>query len=254
MKHEAKSNAKQGRSPVPNIRALGRIRYYDAAKKEFGDWQTIHAEDLTEECVLLQKKTKVWNIQLRRGGLLRVFPNMLSEPHRQEVSRAVEKECNKQLRQYPFRLGEEPRVHVLLSVNATEDEDKAQPGYLYRRSVKMKGLPLTNPVLKELESELAKNFNIPGEIWNIGVDVVLYRDGDDKIGFHADDTQGESTILCVVVDSPEKIRKVEVRSKRKSKQGEPIELQDGDEEIELFVGAGDSYEMDGKNQHKSHGV
>ena len=33
-----------------------------------------------------------------------------------------------------------------------------------------------------------------GAPWNVGVDVVCYRDGRDSCGWHADDTQGETLV------------------------------------------------------------
>jgi alkylated DNA repair dioxygenase AlkB len=78
--------------------------------------------------------------------------------------------------------------------------------------------------------------------WNIGVNPVLYRDGRDHMGFHADNDQGEELILSVLVSSPEnatrRVRVREIRPKGKS-------AQKGDEELELFLDAGDAYSMDG---------
>ena len=55
--------------------------------------------------------------------------------------------------------------------------------------------------------------------------------------------KGESIVLCVVVESPGEPRPLLIRPKRKFKK-----LSDGDEEIELLVGEGDSYDMDGYMQ------
>ena len=77
--------------------------------------------------------------------------------------------------------------------------------------------------------------------WNIGVNPVLYRDGKDKMGYHADDDQGETKILTVVVESPSSPRRVRIKVKGSH------ELEHGDEELELYLGAGDAYEMDGES-------
>ena len=71
---------------------------------------------------------------------------------------------------------------------------------------------------------------------------VLYRDGRDKMGYHADDDQGEEIILTVLVSSPVGARrKVSIR---------PIHWKEGDrhkdEELQLMLGAGDAYSMDGE--------
>lgn len=35
--------------------------------------------------------------------------------------------------------------------------------------------------------------------WNIGVHMIVYRCGQDKMGWHADNTKGERLILSVVI-------------------------------------------------------
>jgi alkylated DNA repair dioxygenase AlkB len=64
------------------------------------------------------------------------------------------------------------------------------------------------------------------------------------MGWHCDNNQNESLILCVVLTSLES-RPVHIRP-----DGSPEE---GDEEIIIFVGKGDSYSMDGEMQkHYQH--
>jgi hypothetical protein len=46
------------------------------------------------------------------------------------------------------------------------------------------------PEVKEYARELAYDYGLPNDAWGIGVDLIAYRDGDDGIGWHADDTQG----------------------------------------------------------------
>ena len=48
---------------------------------------------------------------------------------------------------------------------------------------------------------------------------------------------------CVVVDAPGEPRAVHIRPNKRAKQ-----LADGDEEVQLYVGEGDAYVMDGKMQ------
>jgi hypothetical protein len=79
--------------------------------------------------------------------------------------------------------------------------------------------------------------------WNIGVNPVLYRNGRDKMGYHADNDQGEELIMTVLVSSPANAtRHVSIRPRHFQKHG----WKDGDEDIELLLGAGDAYSMDGK--------
>lgn len=41
------------------------------------------------------------------------------------------------------------------------------------------------PEVADYASELAKNYKLPNNEWDIGVDLIVYRDGDDSIGWHA---------------------------------------------------------------------
>ena len=111
------------------------------------------------------------------------------------------------------------------------------------------------PCVKVLADKCTEKF---GKDWNVGVDVVAYRDGYDSCGWHADDTQGETLIVAVILQSGGGPRRVQFRPKtpdakyddsngitRRSKDhvGERP-LQDGDEEIELWIEEGDCYTMD----------
>ena len=54
---------------------------------------------------------------------------------------------------------------------------------------------------------------------------------------------GESVVLCVIVDAPGEARPVYIRPNKRSKM-----LSNGDEEIQLYMGQGDAYDMDGAMQ------
>ena len=55
----------------------------------------------------------------------------------------------------------------------------------------MKALPIDLvPEVASYAKELARHYNLPNDEWDIGVDMIAYRDGDDSIGWHSDDTQG----------------------------------------------------------------
>mmetsp|Transcript_17218 Transcript_17218/g.49908 ORF Transcript_17218/g.49908 Transcript_17218/m.49908 type:complete len:1249 (-) Transcript_17218:777-4523(-) len=121
------------------------------------------------------------------------------------------------------------------------------PGYYYH-GIQMKSLPISSvPEVAQLSDQLATLYELPRKQWSIGVDLIIYRDGNDGIAWHADDTQEESIILCVVVESSNsRPRPLKIRSKRK--RGE--KPKEGDEQIELFPGPGDAYEMDAKMQKR----
>ena len=202
-------------------------------------------------------------LNLSRGGRLRFIPGALIGNRREEIAGAMS--VCRLYRQYGIGLHPEPRVHVLLSSFADDDDrDKAdaddagagaggskdprsivpkpKPGYFYH-GVSMKALPLSLvPEIEALAANLAESYRLPEKNWSIGVDLVVYRDGNDSISWHSDDTQGETLILSLVIESwGGAARPVRVRPKR-DKFGR---LRDGDEEIELLVGEGDAYDMDG---------
>jgi hypothetical protein len=62
----------------------------------------------------------------------------------------------------------------------------------------MKSVPLDElPQLSALSKKTAELCKVDG--WNIGIDSVFYRDGNDSIGKHSDAAQGEEAILAVLV-------------------------------------------------------
>ena len=78
------------------------------------------------------------------------------------------------------------------------------------------------------------------EGWNIGCDVILYRNFRDAIGAHADDTQGETVILCVIIAS-----EAVANTKHGIRALKVVVKTTGDEEFLILAGPGDAYEMDG---------
>ena len=125
------------------------------------------------------------NTDLNRGGKVALFPKMLSSSKRQSLSKAMH-QC-KLYRQYTrCEVFHEPRFHVLLSSKAAHSDT----GYMYH-GIHMKALPIDNvPEVASYAKELARYYNLPNDEWDIGVDMIAYRDGEDSIGWHSDDTQG----------------------------------------------------------------
>lgn len=187
-------------------------------------------------------RTKIVIFHLNQGGRLTLYPKLVGDSERQDVSTYMD-QCNI-FRQYRINGFREPRIHVLLSSNAKAQDEVKGPGYKYH-GVKMKALPLQiAPPIENLSKSLGRRFNVNNGIWNIGVDLILYRDGKDRIGWHADDTQGEQIILTVAIETDPK-RIVQVRPKN----GKNECYEDGDELIELIVNQGDAYSMDSTMQH-----
>jgi len=233
-------------------RKVGRIRYFDKLSGSYGPWKDIVGGRLGDT-----QNSATITLNLSRGGTLRILCNVLPENKRKDLSRAMH-DC-KLYRQYSIsrndRLNfdgfQEPRSHVLLSSRAkttiddddetSHDERRHQPGYAYH-GIKMKALPIDLvPEVASYAEELARTYNLPH--WDIGVDMIAYKDGGDSIGWHADDTQGETVVVCVVVDAPGEIRPLCIRPNKRTKP-----LCHGDEEIQLFIAEGDGYDMDGYMQ------
>ena len=83
--------------------------------------------------------------------------------------------------------------------------------------------------------------------WNIGVNPVLYRNGRDKMGKHADDDQGESLICTAVVQGS---RKFVVEPAAAKPQRQEVDFK-----LELWLQPGDVYLMNGEmQQHYVHSV
>jgi hypothetical protein len=94
------------------------------------------------------------------------------------------------------------RAKATLDNDEVSDNERHQPGYSYH-GVNMKAHPIDLvPEVASYAEELATRYNLPR--WDIGVDMIAYKDGGDSIGWHADDTQGESVVVCVVVDAPDR--------------------------------------------------
>jgi hypothetical protein len=81
-----------------------------------------------------------------------------------------------------------------------------------------------------------------GENFNIGMDLLVYRDGLDSCGWHADDTQEESRVVCMIVEG-DPPRPVKFRPKSKFSS-----LCPGDEEVQIWPAQGDAYDFCGLSQ------
>lgn len=131
------------------------------------------------------------DIKLHLGGKIKVYSSMIN----QFDQIAVEKELLEHpelFREYPIQGGREPRANLFFHEKATDGET-VQPGYKYR-STRMKAISYKGfPSLEGVSKKTAKHCSVP--YWNIGVNAVCYRDGNDSIGYHADNDQGEVNIL-----------------------------------------------------------
>jgi 2OG-Fe(II) oxygenase superfamily len=185
---------------------------------------------------------------LERGGELHIYLDLLSPKEQQAVTEELKNNATL-FREYGIQGGKEPRAHFLLHEKAPDgdidDNSIKSPGYKYG-NITMKARPFSHLIhLQQVSNKLKTIAKVKG--WNIGTEVVAYRDGRDSIGFHADDDQGEKLIFTAPLFDPSKARRVVFKNKRMQKDGEQSKRpRDGDEEIELLLGAGDAYSMDGE--------
>jgi 2OG-Fe(II) oxygenase superfamily len=200
-------------------------------------------------------------------GCLYVAPDLISTATHEELTQEIRTRGGlDRFREYPIQGAYEPRTHFLLHAEATRDVHSSsndtdldtttpQPGYGYGRGARsLKARPLNDfPLVTQLAAtveEMARHHDITSTktasttetYWNIGANVVCYRDGRDHIGLHADKDQGENVIFTVIAQSSYS-RRIVIQSKAK------------DVLYELFLRAGDGYCMDGTmQQHFLHGL
>jgi hypothetical protein len=120
---------------------------------------------------------------LRRGGMLKIYPGLLSSDETIRVKKELLANVDN-FRLYRIQgINDEPRCHFLLHEDATEDDSKPQPGYRYGNTT-MKARPLGDlPILEALSTKVAQTCQV--DKWTIGVNPIVYRDGKDRIGPHA---------------------------------------------------------------------
>lgn len=206
--------------------------------------------DRGKQCI----ESIVMNHRFPNGGLVRIYPSLLSAQLQKDLTDELDL-APEFFRQYPIQGGFEPRAHYLLHSDATLESEQPQPGYRYGTAC-MKARPLSLlPRLEKFSKDLAETCNCQ---WRIGINVVCYRDGSDSIGFHADNDQGESVIMAVLVQSD--VRRIIIRPKVEYEPlGDNMRKQSGgvrpkkspthgDEQVSLFLRAGDGYLMDGTSK------
>ena len=153
---------------------------------------------------------KTFTIHLRRSGILTVYRDIISDFCKQQIKEEIMN--SHEYRQYKISKFDEPRIHMLLASKIQEraNQDRAKLGYQYH-GVSLKARDIgTYPSIATLADTLAAEFHLRRRVWNAGVDVIVYRAGHDRIGWHADNTQDEKIILPIVISSPEKTRKVKI--------------------------------------------
>jgi hypothetical protein len=261
-------------SPTPALLANGRRvvcrqRFFDKKTKKWSKTWINHVLCPDNPPTTSDEASPVpcLTIKLAMGGTINIQCNAISVEQSQDIKEEMLN--NVVRRRYPVENRFEPRVHSLYHTKATtegdeHDKESPQPSYSYG-SARMKAYPLSRvPRIQDLYHQVAayciKTFGCNGEfdglteeeiahIFDVGVDAIIYRDGWDAIGFHADNDQWETLILTLVVDCPGGPRRIVVQPNKNVMAALKAKGQDDDDEppveqIELFLGACDLYTMD----------
>ena len=175
---------------------------------------------------------------LVEGCQLTVIPNHIPTSECDDL--ADEAIGSGHLRQYTRKhIHQERRLHVNL-------HEQAGDGYGYRyKDVTMQSLPYNaidgaEPVIRKVES-------VAGTKFNIGVDLVVYTDGSDSIGWHCDDSQGERSVAGLILrENEDDPRPLMFR---------PLNNTSGKQSFNLRLSKGSIYVMnDAFNKHYQHMV
>ena len=170
-------------------------------------------------------------IYLKKGGCLRIWRNLLTQSARKRIAKEMKK--NVTMRQYQVQGFDEPRVHCLLHEC---DRPGEIPFYKYG-STTLRASPLRRHKYIHRFSQVMRK--VAGvEKWDIGVNPIIYRSNRDYIGKHADNAQGETTIItAIITQDAERVLVIE-----------PKVQEEGVERIRLTLEEGDVYSMDGEMQ------
>jgi len=225
----------------------------------FGDWREIPLK-FTEE------GPKEALVRFPRGGAMKILKGVI-DPQQQEQLVDEVVQHSDWFRQYRVQNTPEPRLHLVLHSHGSSSgfssslRKKTQPitGYQHGH-VKMLARPLTHlPQLHNLSDFLAGLFDIVE--WKIGVNALIYRDGSDSLGYHADNNQGEQLILSLVLCIPIGMKQrgpLQIMSREVNEGTNQSRTPDDKhpvEHYELRLEAGDAYVMDREMQkHYVHRI
>ena len=149
---------------------------------------------LTYYCIIKHTYMNA-DIMLTRGGIIAICPNMISLQHWQALADAIYPGL---YMQYPFHaVHDQPRLHVLLS---DSEAAGANCGYGYHGTkMKAMSIAIVPQFVHNFAKLLASKYDLPNHQWGIGLESIMYRDGNDGLSWHCDNNQNESLILCVVL-------------------------------------------------------
>jgi hypothetical protein len=228
-------------------RPIGKIRRFCDKKGSFGEWI-----DLPRP-IIGDSPPRRWNhlnidesveIPLSKGGRLRVFPYFLTDTRREELVQAMSSSSS--YRQSLCESGRSRRdraTHIPSFSNISNfDDDITMETSNFDVNEKGHYSATMIPEMNNFATDLADLYNLSDRKWNMGVDVRVYSSQRNEMNF--DHSRGEILFLCVVIQGTH-----EVMFKP---MGSINTLEDNQEEITLFLGEGDAFEVDGMHQSCLH--
>ena len=188
------------------------------------------------------------------AGKVRIYPNFVDNKICSVITKQListheraKKEEDKVFRQYPSRSGQgERRVHGLLDCGSGEP---LVYKYHSTRVVSTNSVA-SIPGLKDVGDQAAKAAGIGDSVeeFGTGCHVNLFRNGNDHIPKHADDTQGEKCIFTIITLA-DPVRPLILEPKGAGGKGkQKREYRTGDFVLTLLPAVGDAYYMDAKVQ------
>jgi 2OG-Fe(II) oxygenase superfamily len=218
----------------------GRRPLYSHRPYKTGNWTTVS----------IPNEEKSRHTLICEGGTLWIESNAVAK---ETCSSVFEEICHptKQplWRRYPMQGTYEMRIHLLLHAAGLTPIDNfinfqklptPTPGYKHglitMASVSLNAFQRAS----ELVDTISKLFFADRYFWNCGLDIVLFRNGADRIEWHADNTQDETDVYSIILYC-EHDRVVRFFP---DPEGPPSDL----EEFELYLRSGDSYYMNGELQ------
>jgi 2OG-Fe(II) oxygenase superfamily len=168
-------------------RMLATIRTYSGIDRKWGPTNVVAWADGRSDI----------EIPLPKGGMIRIFPDFVPDEEAKKITEDVL--ANPEFfRHYTVQgVNDEPRVSAHFHAHATPNFDDFQPGYRYNGSTTLKARPLSAMSSLEELANRTQSFCAVNN-WNIGVTVVIYRDGNDKMGQHTGRFHDLFGILLVI--------------------------------------------------------
>jgi len=164
-------------------RVIAKIRQYDGTK--YGPYKAITLKECDAYQDYQGNLRFSWTHHLRRGGTVSVYPKFIGGDECQSLKEELGGTNDFEYRQYPVQNGFEQRVHVLVSCvdKPSSESTSSDEAIMYKYHTTTMKAHYHVSELKALDTFSQRAAAETGvDQWEIGCDVLLYRNGNDKIG------------------------------------------------------------------------